>query len=344
MSFHSEKPLVSIIIPCYNGADYLEQALKSVQWQTWQHWECIVVDDGSIDRSAEVFYNFTKGDNRFRYFYQTNNGLAAARNSGLDLSKGDYIQFLDDDDILLPQRLENCIQTFLSHPESDIVYTEYVCFQKGRGFTQDLPAKLPEADTVRAFLFQFDRKFIIPVHSFLFRSRIIKKNKFNPKIGSHGEDIDCWIRIAIDGARFYYLDEILAIYRYSLGTLAQNEVAIFSSKLRILESYQTHPQLYKYDRDYRCIIQHYRERLAIAFLVKKDFAYGLKEMKIIWNSASIISKIKLIGWLVLMLLFTKGTVFRFRAWIMLKTRKKNDKICQWTPPISVEKLIESKTE
>jgi len=110
--------LVSVIIPCYNQAHFLGEAIESAFKQTYPHYEIIVVDDGSTDETASVAASFE----RVRCLSQKNRGLAAARNTGLEASKGSYIVFLDADDRLLPNALEDGIKTFNSHPECAFVY------------------------------------------------------------------------------------------------------------------------------------------------------------------------------------------------------------------------------
>lgn len=92
------KGLVSIIVPIYNVAQYLEECLNSVLMQTYANWECILIDDGSTDNSSEICRKFTSRDTRFKYFYKQNGGLSSARNEGLRKAKGDFITFLDSDD------------------------------------------------------------------------------------------------------------------------------------------------------------------------------------------------------------------------------------------------------
>lgn len=92
------KGLVSIIVPIYNVAQYLEECLNSVLMQTYANWECILIDDGSTDNSSEICREFTSRDTRFKYFYKQNGGLSSARNEGLRKAKGDFITFLDSDD------------------------------------------------------------------------------------------------------------------------------------------------------------------------------------------------------------------------------------------------------
>lgn len=97
-------PLVSILIPAYNAADWIAQTIQSALDQTWSNTEIIIVDDGSSDRTLEVAQTFQ--DNRVQVVTQTNQGAAAARNHALRLATGDYIQFLDADDLIAPDKIE----------------------------------------------------------------------------------------------------------------------------------------------------------------------------------------------------------------------------------------------
>lgn len=99
-------PLISIIIPCYNQGEFLQETLDSIISQTYINWECIIVDDGSEDNTAEIALNYQKHDVRFSYFKKTNGGLSAARNYGLKFVNGKYIQFLDSDDLLHKDKFE----------------------------------------------------------------------------------------------------------------------------------------------------------------------------------------------------------------------------------------------
>ena len=91
-------PLISVIVPCYNQAQYLDECLQSVLDQTYQNWECIIVNDGSPDHTEEVANKWLEKDPRFRYIDKENGGLSSARNAGLKEAKGEWIQFLDCDD------------------------------------------------------------------------------------------------------------------------------------------------------------------------------------------------------------------------------------------------------
>ncbi len=119
----SIKPLVSVIIPCYNQGRFLSSALHSLLSQTWQHWEAIVVDDGSTDDTSQVVERFQ--DPRVCYFYQQNNGVSAARNSGLEQARGDFVAFLDADDAWRREFLERTLVTLLNDPRLGMVYSRY---------------------------------------------------------------------------------------------------------------------------------------------------------------------------------------------------------------------------
>lgn len=101
--------MISIIIPVYNTALYLDQCLESVYAQSYTDWECIVVDDGSTDNSAEICDNWAKKDNRFVVIHQENQGVSVARNHGMERSRGEYICFIDSDDWVEPAYLQHLL-------------------------------------------------------------------------------------------------------------------------------------------------------------------------------------------------------------------------------------------
>ena len=110
-------PLVSVIIPVYNGARHLRAALESVFAQTYPSFEVILVDDGSVDDSSIIAQSFPE----VRYIHQTNQGVAAARNRGIEVARGEFLAFLDQDDLWTPDKLRLQIEYLLSHP--DVGYT-----------------------------------------------------------------------------------------------------------------------------------------------------------------------------------------------------------------------------
>lgn len=116
------QPLISIIVPCYNQAQYLDESLQSVLDQTYQNWECIIVNDGSTDDTEKKTKDWLQKDSRFKYLYQENLGVSTARNNGIANSVGSYIQFLDGDDILQKDKLAYQAARLDANDEIDIIY------------------------------------------------------------------------------------------------------------------------------------------------------------------------------------------------------------------------------
>jgi len=129
-------PLVSVIIPTYNRAEYVVEAVASVSQQTYTNLEIIVIDDGSSDDTPECLEPLLK-DSRIRYLRQDNAGPAAARNKGLDAVTGEFVAFLDSDDLWLPDSVENRVRAFQKLPESvGVLFADYVR-ELSRGETKD---------------------------------------------------------------------------------------------------------------------------------------------------------------------------------------------------------------
>lgn len=123
------KPLVSIIIPNYNRANLIGETLDSILAQTYTHWECIIVDDGSTDNSKEVIQKYVDKDNRFQLYDRPDDipkGANACRNYGFELSKGEYINWFDSDDIMHPEKLSKQISTLSKQNSNFSVCQSYV--------------------------------------------------------------------------------------------------------------------------------------------------------------------------------------------------------------------------
>lgn len=117
-------PLVSVIVPVHNGGRYLRAALESVLAQTYQPFEVIVVDDGSVDDSGVIAQSFSD----VRYIHQANQGVATARNNGLEVARGEFFAFLDQDDLWTPAKLKLQIAHLLSHPDLGYTLTQQQFF------------------------------------------------------------------------------------------------------------------------------------------------------------------------------------------------------------------------
>lgn len=131
------RPKFSIIIPLYNKAPYVRKALESVVSQTYKDWECIIVDDGSTDSSADICEDFVKAltpllVHSIRLIKQPNSGVSAARNNGVAASKGEYICFLDADDWWEPTFLEEMDKLISAYPDAGLYATNYIYYKPGK--------------------------------------------------------------------------------------------------------------------------------------------------------------------------------------------------------------------
>jgi teichuronic acid biosynthesis glycosyltransferase TuaG len=121
-------PLISIITPCYNSALFIAQTIESVIAQTYKNWEMIIVDDCSTDTSFEIALNYAAKDKRIKVLrMEQNSGAALVRNKAIKVSQGEYLAFLDSDDIWLPEKIERQLQ-FMQENDSDFSFTEYEHF------------------------------------------------------------------------------------------------------------------------------------------------------------------------------------------------------------------------
>ena len=113
--------LVSIITPAYNSANFIAETIQSVQNQTYQNWEMLIVDDGSSDGTEEIVLSFMEKDQRVQFYkLEHNSGPAVARNTAIEKANGDYMTFIDADDIWFPKFIENSIKT-IQETETDII-------------------------------------------------------------------------------------------------------------------------------------------------------------------------------------------------------------------------------
>ena len=135
----------SIIIPAYNAGKFIAETIHSVINQTYNNWELIIIDDGATDNTKNVVALFLS-DNRIKYFYQKNAGVSAARNKGLEMVTGDYIAFLDADDVWEPENIEKKIKMLVDFPDVDWVYSDM--FEAGEKMNKVKVAAIGRDDNI----------------------------------------------------------------------------------------------------------------------------------------------------------------------------------------------------
>ena len=211
-------PRVSVVIPSYNMARFLPAAVESVLHQTYRDFELIVIDDGSIDNTAEIVRQFPA---TVRYYRQENGGVSAARNRGIELTKGEYITFFDADDIMLEDALQKSVAFLDQHPEVGFCYGQvYKIDEDGRQMRMRSLRGAKHTcvregkEQITRMLFRGD---ISPSAVVTRRSCLNEVGFFDTSIRM-GEDIDLWLRLS----RRYsvgYIAEPLAKYRVHLNSI-----------------------------------------------------------------------------------------------------------------------------
>jgi len=196
--------LVSIIIPVYNGEKYLTKAIQSALGQTWANKEIIVVDDGSADSSVQIAKGF--GSNNVKIIQQKNAGAAAARNAGLTEARGEYIQFLDADDLLSPDKIEAQVNS-LNGSQTHISLSKTVHFNDDEDYLKGRPAEkwfYADNDNPLDFLIKLYSGDMITIHAWLTPRQVIEKAgpwNENLTIDDDGEFF-CRVILASDGIKF----------------------------------------------------------------------------------------------------------------------------------------------
>lgn len=203
--------LVTISTPVYNGAQYIRRAIESVLDQRYQAWELIVVDDGSVDDTADIVKGYV--DPRIRYVYQTNQGQSAAMNRGLDLARGEYVTSLDADDWLAPDSLRCRVEYLDAHLACMAVYGDgWYCTASGKPvmrFTENRPNN-PTGDIYDALVVSCF--FGTGAAVMLRRSRIEALHmRYDPRIAM-GQDWDFWARLA-EHIHFDFVPDLTVYYR-----------------------------------------------------------------------------------------------------------------------------------
>lgn len=207
--------MVSIIVTCYNQEDFIAKALNSVLKQTYPNWECLIIDDGSTDKSKTIVQAFEEKDARFKYVYQKNQGVTAARNYGFKLAQGNFIQFLDGDDWLSEQKLEKHLRYLESNLNIDIVYSPYTHFYDESAKMESYSYRNITENPLHEFLFFWDRGVSITPHAPLFRKSVWLENEIPFATDYHDryEDWVFWITIALKPVKFGFLEDALVYYR-----------------------------------------------------------------------------------------------------------------------------------
>ena len=207
--------LVSIIIPSYNSAQWVCDAIDSCLHQNHRFCEIIVVDDGSTDNTRDLLQH--KYGDRIKYIYQENMGLAGARNTGLRHATGEFIQFLDADDLIHPNKIRLQVEQMKDLASPSVSYTDYYRCDINDNNSLILGRMAPVIDLGNPLLeiaSHWETRISIPVHCFLFDSALFKVHcvLFDESLPNH-EDWDCWMQVFALNPSVGFIDHKMAAYR-----------------------------------------------------------------------------------------------------------------------------------
>jgi glycosyltransferase involved in cell wall biosynthesis len=201
-------PLVSIIIPLFNKESYISQTIESVTTQTYKNMEIIVINDGSTDGSLEVVRKYSIKDKRISILSQRNMGLSGARNRGIASAKGEFVNFLDADDLLYKHFVEETVGYLNANPSKDLVHVSFDWIEEQGDLISS--QKAPESDDYLRDLLMGN---MFPVHTVLVRRYLIDRiGLFREELRTT-EDWDYWLRCAKQGSKFGTLPVVLAATR-----------------------------------------------------------------------------------------------------------------------------------
>ena len=224
-------PKVSVNIPCFNSARFIEETLNSVLSQTYADFEIIVMDDGSTDDTGRIVNSF--GDSRIKYSYKNNEGLSETRNKGIFASSGQYIAFLDHDDIWLPRKLEKQV-AMLEEGDLGLVFSDCYILRDGKKEKMTYFDRCrPERGVVFEDLLLESSNFI-PLSTVVMRRDAFKEIGYFKKEFRIGEEYELFLRAA-DKYRFDYIDEPLAAYRIHENNFSGRKELFVTEALDILE-------------------------------------------------------------------------------------------------------------
>lgn len=210
-----QRPLISVVLPVYNGERFLRQTLASLRWQSIANWEAVCVNDGSTDGSLRLLRDYAALDPRFRVVDQPNGGIVAALNRGLAEARAEWIARLDGDDIALPHRLQTQLEFVRRQPATTLVGSAVTTIDPEGDVLRTLPC-VTDHNAIVAALLAGEAPIAHPT-VLVRRDAVLAAGGYRAEY-EWVEDADLWLRLARDG-RLANLAEPLVRYRLHAGSV-----------------------------------------------------------------------------------------------------------------------------
>jgi glycosyltransferase involved in cell wall biosynthesis len=222
-------PIISVVIPVYNGEKTIKETVDSVINQNFLDFELIIINDGSTDKTLEIISMIK--DERLKVFSYPNAGLAASRNRGISLATGEYISFIDADDLWIPDKLESQLKVLQENPEAAVAYSWTDCIDESGKFLGK-GSYLSFSGDVRANLLLSN--FIDSGSNVLIRTEVLRKVGYFDESRKSCEDWDMWLRLAADYS-FVAVSKPQVLYRMSTTSMSVNFLRMEAESMEVIE-------------------------------------------------------------------------------------------------------------
>ncbi|AFY54576.1 glycosyl transferase [Rivularia sp. PCC 7116] len=240
------KNVVTIVLPAYNASEYLSETINSVLSQTFPDFELLVIDDGSTDNTTDIVRDFCQRDSRMRLISQKNQGVSVARNTGIKMAQGEFIAFIDSDDLWMPNKLAMHVQHLRANPNLGLSYArvEFMTFDgKPTGKYSN-----PRLVNISAKDLYEENAAVTPSNAVISRTALEQVGGFDGEL-SGAADAELFLRVKCHGWQVEGIDQVLVLYRTSLGGMSS--------------------QLYKMEEDWNLLSQ--KAQVYAPELIKHDY-------------------------------------------------------------------------
>ena len=225
---------VSVIIPSYNSGKFLDEAVQSVVSQTYQNLEIIVVNDGSDDCTEEVAQKWQVADRRIKYIkHSRNQGLSAARNTGIKNAIGEYIAFLDADDVWLPKKIEIQIEK-IKETNTDLAFSDWYVWDPQKDIKTKVFGSSPIKGKKDLLKFLIKKNFGNPSTAILRKAGLNRIGLFDESLPS-SEDYDLWLRFILSGMKIIFINQPLVYYRVHSNQMTGDDYKMRVSRLIVFK-------------------------------------------------------------------------------------------------------------
>jgi glycosyltransferase involved in cell wall biosynthesis len=227
-----QMPSLTVVVPVYNGENFLGETLRSVLLQSYPAAEILVIDDGSTDATATVAASF--GD-RVRLITVPNGGVSAARNHGISTAQTEWVALMDHDDLWEPTHLANLARRIARTPDADVCYTGARELRPGPdGIFRPAPELMPFPSEAELPTMLLERCAFIPSATALRRSAVLAAGGFDRSFVNL-QDWECWLRLYFNGARFIHTPEPTLLYRVHPASRTHNALTTLRHSRNVIE-------------------------------------------------------------------------------------------------------------